>query len=269
MTPRQRVAATAVLSAALAGAAHLQGQRPTKGLNVAPVYEGWEPNSDGSFNLIFGYFNRNWDEWVNVPVGPENTLDPGGPDQGQPTRFEPRRNQFIFRVRVPKDFGTKEIVWTLTSNGKTERVYGTLKPDYVVDETVHLANTGAAGQLGTSPDLPGNRPPTLEVKGENTRRVRVGESVPLTAIATDDGKPKVRPMPSFTGIPQSYRTPRTDCAWRGLSIEARGMWSSHRSNSRRGKTHATGELAVGRRLEPPGDSTEQHVGRARHLQHPR
>ncbi len=199
VTTRQRARAAAILAVALVGAVHVHGQRPTKGLNIAPVYEGWEPNADGSFNLIFGYFNRNWDEWVNVPVGPENTLDPGGPDQGQPTRFEPRRNQFIFRIRVPKDFGTKEIVWTLTSNGKTEKAYGTLKPDYVVDETVQHANTGAGGQLGTSPDLAGNRPPTLEVKGEKTRRVRVGEPVALTAVATDDGKPKIRPMPGFSG----------------------------------------------------------------------
>ena len=59
-----------------------------------------------------------------------------GPDLGQPTNFFPRRNRFVFQVRVPKDFGTKEIVWTLTSKGRTEKAYGTLKPDYVLDDTV-------------------------------------------------------------------------------------------------------------------------------------
>src|SRR5262245_6996765 len=75
----------------------------SRGQNIAPVYEGWERNGDGSFTLVFGYFNRNWEETIDVPVGAENTLEPGGPDQGQPTHFLPRRNRFVFRARVPKD----------------------------------------------------------------------------------------------------------------------------------------------------------------------
>jgi hypothetical protein len=181
-------------------AADPRGQQPTTGLNIAPVYEGWEQNADGSFNLIFGYMNRNWNEWIDVPVGVANSLEPGGPDQGQPTHFLPRRNQFVFRVRVPRDFGTREIVWTLTSHGKTEKAYGTLKPDYVVDSTVMMANFGAGGQLGTTPDLVGNKTPLLEIRGDRTRRVKVGEPVLLTAVATDDGKPRVRTMAAIPGV---------------------------------------------------------------------
>src|SRR5262245_23603334 len=92
----------------------------TAGQNIAPVYEGWEQNPDGSFNLVFGYFNRNWEEEIDLPIGPNNNIEAGGPDQGQPTHFLPGRNRFLFRVRVPKDFGAKELVWTLTSHGKTE-----------------------------------------------------------------------------------------------------------------------------------------------------
>src|SRR5438128_1914621 len=76
------------------------------GQNVVPVYEGWEQNEDGSFNLVFGYFNRNFAEELDVPVGPDNTIEPGPADQGQPTHFYPRRNRFQFRIHVPKDFGT-------------------------------------------------------------------------------------------------------------------------------------------------------------------
>ena len=186
------------LALTLAGASP-RAQQATTGLNIAPVYEGWEQNADGSFDLIFGYFNRNWNEWIDVPLGAANTLDPGGPDQGQPTHFLPRRNQFVFRVRVPRDFGNREIVWTLTSNGKTEKAYGTLKPDYAVNATVMAANFGAGGQTGTMPDLPGNVAPLLDVHGERTRRVKVGESILLTAVATDDGKPRTRPMAPFPG----------------------------------------------------------------------
>jgi hypothetical protein len=78
------------------------------GQNIAPAYEGWEKNADGSFNLVFGYFNRNWEERIDLPVGPDNSIEPGGPDQGQPTHFFPRRNRFVFRIRAPADFGDQE-----------------------------------------------------------------------------------------------------------------------------------------------------------------
>ena len=37
----------------------------SSGQNIAPVYEGWEQNTDGSFNLVFGYMNRNWEEEID------------------------------------------------------------------------------------------------------------------------------------------------------------------------------------------------------------
>jgi hypothetical protein len=49
------------------------------GQNVVPVYEGWEPNPDGSFNLVFGYFNRNWEEEIDLPVGPNTRIEPAAP----------------------------------------------------------------------------------------------------------------------------------------------------------------------------------------------
>src|SRR5947209_8855227 len=93
--------------------------RYSSGQNIVPVYEGWEKNPDGSFNVVFGYFNRNFEEEVDAPVGPDNNIEPGGTDQGQPTHFYPRRTRFLFRIRLPKDFGNKELVWTITSHGKT------------------------------------------------------------------------------------------------------------------------------------------------------
>jgi hypothetical protein len=165
------------------------------GQNIAPAYEGWEKNADGSFNLVFGYFNRNWEEQIDAPIGPANTIDPGGPDRGQPTHFQPRRNRFVFRIRVPADFGTKELVWTLTTNGKSEKAYATLKPDYYIDDDVIMANNGAAGMGGADPSLKGNKPPVLSVEGSTTRTVKVGASVALTAVATDDRIPRPRAMP--------------------------------------------------------------------------
>src|SRR5579862_7257946 len=81
------------------------------GQTVSPAFEGWVQDKDGSFTLYFGYMNSNWKEQFDVPIGPDNNIEPGGPDQGQPTHFYPRRNPFLFTVRVPKDFG-KELIWT-------------------------------------------------------------------------------------------------------------------------------------------------------------
>jgi len=113
--------------------------------NIVPVYEGWEKNSDGSFDLLFGHFNRNHMEEFDIPVGPDNYLSPGEPDQGQPTHFFPQRSRFLFRVRVPSYFGDRELVWTLTGNGKTEKTYATLNPGYFIDDIVIMNNNGAGG----------------------------------------------------------------------------------------------------------------------------
>ena len=169
------------------------------GQTVTPAFEGWEPNPDGSFNLVFGYLNRNWEQEFYLPVGPDNNIEPGGPDQGQPTWFFPRRNHFIFTVRVPKDFGNKEVVWSITTNGKTEKAYGTLKPDYVLDEIVRMGNIGAGGALSITPDMVGNKPPELTLEGAKARAVKAGEALTLVATATDDGKPNPRPMPRVLG----------------------------------------------------------------------
>ena len=187
------------LAAVVLPPASVDGQVARSGQTIAPVYEGWESNTDGSFNLVFGYLNRNWEEEFHLPVGPANSIEPNGPDQGQPTYFFPRRNRFVFRIRVPKDFGNKELVWSVTSQGKTERAYATLKPDYVLDDMVLMSNIGAGGALSSTPDMVGNKAPTVLVEGGSARTTVVGAPVSLTAITTDDDKPTPRRMPPVLG----------------------------------------------------------------------
>jgi hypothetical protein len=163
------------------------------GQNIAVAYEGWEENADGTFNLVFGYFNRNWDEELDVPVGSNNNVEPGGPDQGQPTHFLPRRNRFVFRIKVPKDFGKKEVVWTLTSHGKTERAYATLRPEYITDPQLQQFDVGDFGHDSRRERL--NKAPEVRIDGDIRRTATVGEPLSLTAIATDDGIPKARRAP--------------------------------------------------------------------------
>ena len=92
-------------------------QTYTSGRHIEPAFEGWRPNPDGTFNMMFGYMNENWEETPDVSVGDENFFAPGDADRGQPTHFLPRRNRFTFEVTVPSDWGDRELVWTLKSNG--------------------------------------------------------------------------------------------------------------------------------------------------------
>lgn len=183
------------LAAFLAGGDLLMAQSLsyTSGQTVSPAYEGWEQDADGTKHFVFGYMNRNWQEEVDVPVGPDNSFNLGGADHGQPTHFLPRRNRFVFRVPVPAGFTEKdELVWTLATKGKVEHAYARLHVDYKIDDLVRASETGALGAGSSSPEVRANKPPKLEVQGRKALTVKAGESVTLSAIVTDDGIPKRR-----------------------------------------------------------------------------
>lgn len=205
------------------------------GQAVSPAYEGWMPNADGSFTMVFGYMNSNWQQEFDVPIGPQNMIEPGGPDQGQPTHFYPRRNPFLFSIRVPADFGARELVWTLTTNGKTEKAYASLKSDYQIDPQV--ISTEVGGDFGSLRDeLRSNKPPDLSVL-ETTRTVRVGEPLTLTAVAKDpDNIPARRqPKPLPEGQPAVaaaalYRPPASIVAQSGPGL--RFSWIVYRGDAK-------------------------------------
>src|SRR5215217_4441012 len=94
----------------------------SQGLQVFPAIEGWGPLKDGTNAIQVGYFNRNKEQVIDVPIGPNNRIEPGGPDMGQPTHFEPGRHYGVFTIPVPKDFGNKKLTWTLVTNGQTTQV---------------------------------------------------------------------------------------------------------------------------------------------------
>ena len=200
-----RVRAGAMLAAMLVGLAGLAaavlpaGAQPGRehGQSIAPVYEGYIEKPDGSYDLLFGYLNRNWVEHPVLEIGPDNHIEPRGPDLGQPTHFFPRRSRFVFRVPVPADFGANEVVWTLTANGVTAQAFGTLRQGYAVDDTVLMANFGGGGPGGFHPDTLGNTPPELAVETARELTATVGEPFTLRAVASDDGIPPRRPIPSF------------------------------------------------------------------------
>lgn len=175
------------------------------GQPVSPAYEGFEVNADGSYSLVFGYMNRNWQEELDVPVGPDNyfaftaagglddlqidAYDAATADVGQPTHFLPRRNRFTFKVRVPADFGEQELVWTLTTRGETKRAFASLRQDLLVDNIVIASETGALGAGRSDPETRSNVPPVIEIEGDRVVNARVGQPVTLVAKVTDDGLP--------------------------------------------------------------------------------
>ncbi len=180
-----------------------------KGQHVEPAYEGWRPNDDGTISLIFGYFNENWEETPNIPVGENNYFSPGDRDRGQPTHFLPRRNRFTFEVVVPEDFDDEEVVWTLTSpNGVTRRAYATVNIDYRIDNIVIASETGSLGAGTSSPESRANVPPNTEIIGDLVRTVRAGETLTVQTRVTDDGIPK----PGRVGSSTSF-TPDTREQW--------------------------------------------------------
>src|SRR5689334_9273947 len=142
-----RVACVLVAAALVVAASNTSSQvRFAAGQNVVPVFEGWERNTDGSFSMVFGYMNRNYEEEIDLPVGADNAIEPGAADQGQPTHFYPRRQQFVFKVRVPKDWGKKDLVWTLKMGDKVEKAYATLQPFSELGLFVYQENRGSSAE---------------------------------------------------------------------------------------------------------------------------
>jgi hypothetical protein len=192
---KKRLCCAALVLSFVAGA-HAQPPAPTyipqtkfsSGQDVQPVFEGWLRNPDGTFTMVFGYFNRNWQEELAIPAGPDNKLEPGDADRGQPTYFLPRRQPFIFRVQVPADWGQKDLIWTITAHGKTEKAYARLLPVEEITERMIMTRGG----LNPGEDDP-NRPPSITIAP--IEAASVTKPLTLTALVTDDGLPKPRPAP--------------------------------------------------------------------------
>jgi len=189
--------------------------RFNSGQNIVPYFEGWIRNPDGTFDLVFGYFNRNWKEELIIPAGPDNKVEPNGPEAGQPTYFLPRRQRWIYRLRVPADFGNKEVTWTITAHGHTETAYGSLLPAQEINDRVVSTN----GNLDPGEGDP-NEPPSITVA--RTQTATTSTPLRLTASIRDDGLPKPRapraPRPAATGSFGAQVDRAAAAAPKGLTI---------------------------------------------------
>ena len=171
-------------TARAAGQLPLEPVRET-GQSVIGAYEGWYQNADGSYSLLVGYFNRNQKETLDIPVGPNNRIEPGGPDRGQPTHFLPRRQWGTFVITVPEDFGKSSLTWTLVANGQTTVIPIDVNPLWIVSPFKDAAL--------------GNTPPSLRFEAEGaahqgppngvsrTYVTSVSHPLSLPAWVSDDG----------------------------------------------------------------------------------
>jgi hypothetical protein len=169
------------------------GPVKASGQSLTPVFEGWYKNPDGSYSISFGYYNRNAEEVLEIPIGPDNFIAPGEQDRGQPTHFRPRRHWGVFAVKVPADFGDRSVAWTLKIRGETFSIPASLHLDWQID--------ALQGEAGT-----GNTPPILKFSDGSTGQgpagvmtgpltASVGKPLTLTVWASDDG----RRAPSIAG----------------------------------------------------------------------
>ena len=168
--------------------------RYNAGQNVQPIFHGWSRNADGGFTMHFGYLNRNYVEQLHVPVGPDNSLGPGGPDQGQPTFFYARFRNYAFSVDVPGDWGDRRLVWEVTVHGRTDQAVAWLQPEWEINPP---------GIGGPSPGLfdsqaAGNQPPELNL--EAAAPVTLPDAATLVANVRDDGLPKGPPDIDFSNF---------------------------------------------------------------------
>jgi hypothetical protein len=103
------------------------------GGSVTAAFEGWYDNPDGTHSFLIGYFSRNTEREIDVPIGPNNHFEPGNPDMGQPTHFLTGRRYGMFVVTMPKEFTRQQkLTWVIAANGVTTGVPFYMSPDYNV-----------------------------------------------------------------------------------------------------------------------------------------
>jgi hypothetical protein len=185
------------------------------GQSVTGAFEGWYDNPDGSHTLLVGYLTRNFQQAVDIPIGPNNRIEPGGPDLGQPTHFLPDRQYGMFTVTMPKDFGPQQrLTWTLTINGQSTSIPLRLHPDYVVSPFTDIAVGNKPPVIRFGPKEPPIQGPIAAVSKARSLSARVGTPLTIDLWAEDDAKyssgsntPQRNPPPPVTVTWSKYRGP--------------------------------------------------------------
>ena len=209
--------AAGVLACGALALAQQQLPEPRKqfGAGVTGAFEGWFTNKDGSRSFLVGYFNRNSRQTLDVPIGPDNRIEPGGPDMGQPTHFLPGRQYGMFVVPVPKNFTADDrLTWTIVANGQSSSIPLRLHPDYVIEPFTEIAVGNTPPSIRFEEKGPAVQGPIGRIAAAPERTASVSSPLALTVWATDDMKytsgtnaPLATPRPPVVITWSKYRGP--------------------------------------------------------------
>jgi hypothetical protein len=159
-----------------------------RGSSVTGAFEGWYRDKDGTTRLLVGYFNRNTKQELDIPIGPDNRIEPGGPDQGQPTHFQTGRQWGVFTIVVPSDFGTRKLTWTIVANGQTNVITLHTRPEWIVEPYEDAASKNTPPVVKFDAAGPSFTGPPSRIAAKYT--TALPNRLSLTAWVSDKG-PKV------------------------------------------------------------------------------
>jgi hypothetical protein len=202
------VALLGVAGSVLAGAGRQGvGQSPSsfplsnpireRGSSLTGAYEGWYRDKDGSVRLLVGYFNRNTKQELDIPIGPNNRIEPGGPDQGQPTHFLTARQWGVFSIKVPNDFGSRKLTWTIVANGFTNAITMHTRPEWLVEPFEDAAQKNRPPILKFQPNGPAFTGPPAAIAA--SYGAVVDAPLTLTTWVTEEGSRINNQEPPATG----------------------------------------------------------------------
>ncbi len=178
------------------------------GRPIVPVFEGWWQNEDGTYTLVFGYASFNKAQAYDIPLGPDNFIEPSEFDGVQPTHFNAihpviRRPWGAFTITVPEDFGDQRVVWTLRHEGVEYSTPGHVTaPAYIITDKIHDARYRAALDGATQGDVIGAYAPEVRFDSSGSGgtglmgvrtgplSARVGEALPVTASVDIGTRPE-------------------------------------------------------------------------------
>lgn len=220
------------------------------GRPIVPVFEGWFQNEDRTYTLVFGYSSYNLSQAYDIPLGPDNFIEPSEFDGVQPTHFNPvhpviRRPWGAFTITVPEDFGDQRVVWTIVHEGVTYSTPGHVTaPSYIITDKIHDARYEAALAGATQGDVIGAYAPEVRFDpsgpgGTGLMGVRTG---PLSARVGE-------PLPVTVGVDIGTR-PDAWIWW--VHYSGPGEVSFSPPESQIPLTDGKGEVATSVRFSEPG-----------------
>ena len=185
------------------------------GASITGAYEGWYDNPDGSHNFLVGYLNRNRAQELDIPVGPDNRIEPGGPDMGQPTHFLPGRRHGMFTITVSKEFtADQRLTWTIVANGQTTAIPLRLNQDYVVSPFTDVAVKNTPPVIRFEQNGPRTQGPIAMLSKAIMRTASISAPLALDVFADDDAKyasgtmaVPLKPPPPVELLWSKYRGP--------------------------------------------------------------